>query len=65
MAAGHVPDDWVAVGSGRRPHDDAALDADLAAWYDPTTGLLRIEILGPVDVHAAGPPPEERLRFHR
>ncbi|MDR7320825.1 MULTISPECIES: AfsR/SARP family transcriptional regulator [Catenuloplanes] len=45
--------------------DDAALDADLADWRNPASTRLRIAILGPVDVQAAGPPPDERLRFHR
>ncbi|WP_157241275.1 peptidoglycan-binding protein [Catenuloplanes japonicus] len=49
----------------RVPDSDATLDADLADWHNPATTRLRIAILGPVDVQAAGPPPDERLRFHR
>ncbi|MFI5843911.1 hypothetical protein ACIA8K_29855 [Catenuloplanes sp. NPDC051500] len=49
----------------RSSQDDPELDADLDSWHDPATARLRIAILGPVDVLAAGPPPEERLRFHR
>ncbi|MFI5845603.1 hypothetical protein ACIA8K_38455 [Catenuloplanes sp. NPDC051500] len=61
------PAPTAATGTRRRraPEDDAALDADLADWHNPATTRLRIAILGPVDVQAVGPPPDERLRFHR
>ncbi|MFI5845843.1 peptidoglycan-binding protein [Catenuloplanes sp. NPDC051500] len=65
VAADRVPAEEVPARRGRTPHDDATLDADLADWHDPATSRLRIAILGPVDVQAVGPPPDERLRFHR
>ncbi|WBC05304.1 LysM peptidoglycan-binding domain-containing protein [Micromonospora sp. WMMA1976] len=48
----------------RRRQTDPHLDADLRSWreHDPT--LPRISVLGPVDVHAPGPVPDQRRRFH-
>ncbi|MDG4784952.1 LysM peptidoglycan-binding domain-containing protein [Micromonospora sp. WMMD1102] len=47
----------------REPHDPT-LDEDLDAWYRPDPHRPRVAILGPVEVHAPGEMPDERLRFY-
>ncbi|MGI5213858.1 peptidoglycan-binding protein [Plantactinospora sp. CA-290183] len=47
----------------REPHDPT-LDEDLDAWYRPDPHRPRIAILGPVEVHAPGEMPDERIRFY-
>ncbi|WP_239089269.1 AfsR/SARP family transcriptional regulator [Micromonospora gifhornensis] len=49
--------------SRREPHDPT-LDEDIDAWYRPDSYRPRIAILGPVEVKAAGEPPDERIRFY-
>ena len=38
---------------------DPGLDDDLAAWRDATSRRPRVQVMGPVDVHACGMPKEE------
>ncbi|WP_240742424.1 LysM peptidoglycan-binding domain-containing protein [Micromonospora zingiberis] len=49
--------------SSREPHDPT-LDEDVDAWYRPDPYRPKIAILGPVEVEAAGEPPDERIRFY-
>lgn len=48
----------------RKRQSDPQLDADLRAWREQDPGVPRIGILGPVEVAAPGPAPEQRQRFH-
>lgn len=41
---------------------DAALDADLAAWHDPTRAVPKVRVLGPVQVEAPGTLPAGKPR---
>jgi len=42
----------------------SSLDADLAGWLDPSSGLAKLTLLGPVDLDAAGTRPDKRLPFY-
>jgi len=48
----------------RERQADPRLDADLRAWRDKDPTVPRISILGPVEVAAPGPEPEQRKLFH-
>ncbi|MBX6749181.1 MAG: LysM peptidoglycan-binding domain-containing protein [Micromonosporaceae bacterium] len=48
----------------RERQADPRLDADLRAWRDQDPTVPRISILGPVEVAAPGPEPEQRKLFH-
>ncbi|MFD6608641.1 LysM peptidoglycan-binding domain-containing protein [Micromonospora chalcea] len=48
----------------RRRQTDPHLDADLRSWREQDPTLLRISVLGPVEVHAPGSVPDQRRRFH-
>lgn len=48
----------------RERQADPRLDADLRAWRDEDPTVPRIGILGPVEVAAPGPEPEQRRLFH-
>ncbi|GGM67103.1 membrane protein [Micromonospora sonchi] len=50
--------------ASRRELHDPTLDEDVDAWYRPDPYRPRIAILGPVEVEAAGEPPDERIRFY-
>ncbi len=41
---------------------DSALDADLAAWHDPTRAVPKVRVLGPVQVEAPGTLPAGKPR---
>ena len=53
-----------AVAPPRAAGDDPALDSDLAIWAAADANPPRIAILGPVDVAAAGIPPDKRKALH-
>jgi len=42
----------------------SSLDADLAGWLDPSSGLAKLTLLGPVDLEAHGTRPDKRLPFY-
>lgn len=42
---------------------DPDLDADLAAWHDPDSGIAKLALLGPVSLVGAGPAPAKRAAF--
>jgi hypothetical protein len=48
----------------RERQTDPRLDADLRAWRDQDPTVPRISILGPVEIAAPGPEPEQRKLFH-
>lgn len=48
----------------RRSQTDPHLDADLRSWREQDQTLPRISVLGPVEVEAPGPMPDQRRRFH-
>jgi nucleoid-associated protein YgaU len=48
----------------RERQTDPRLDADLRAWRDQDSTMPHIGILGPVEVAAPGPAPEQRKLFH-
>lgn len=53
-------------GTVRRRVEDAdpALDADLAAWADPGSGVAKLSLLGPVALSGPGVAPDRRLGFY-